>query len=316
MSNNNTKDEKCNCPTSWFSPHRKSKCLLNNTINQLENTLLSTNNDNLQNKNEVKPELLKVEPELPKVEPELPKVEPDVKQKNLSIYVLELSGNKYYIGKTYDPDIRLDTHFNSNGSAWTHKYKPIRVIELIPNSDNFDEDKYTLKYMEKYGINNVRGGSFCEIKLTLDNLTTIKKMISSSTDKCYICGESGHFASNCSNDYDKLLNEMIGLLVDNDLCFRCYRKGHYATDCYAKTTLSGEKIDEKIDEEKEIFYCSYCDKPFDTAKGATCHENLYCKNKKLGKNSSSSSKNNSKCYKCGKPGHYANSCYANKSKTK
>ena len=39
------------------------------------------------------------------------------------------------------------------------KYKPIKVIELI-EGDELDEEKYTLKYMEKYGINNVLGRSF------------------------------------------------------------------------------------------------------------------------------------------------------------
>lgn len=76
------------------------------------------------------------------------------------IYVLELVDNKYYVGKTDNPQFRLESHFNSNGAAWTKKYKPINIIELIPNCDDYDEDKYTLKYMEKYGINNVRGGSF------------------------------------------------------------------------------------------------------------------------------------------------------------
>ena len=51
---------------------------------------------------------------------------------------------------------------------WTTKYKPIKVVELI-EGDNYDEDKYTLKYMEQYGIDNVRGGSFCQIIITVDN---------------------------------------------------------------------------------------------------------------------------------------------------
>ena len=86
------------------------------------------------------------------------------------------------------------------------------------------------------------------------------------------------------------------LLVDNDLCFRSYRKGHYVSDYYAKTTITGDEI--------EIFCCSYCDKEFDTLKGATCHENLYCKNKKI--------KQKNTCYRSGREGHYATDWYASK----
>ena len=147
------------------------------------------------------------------------------------IYTLQLEQQKYYIGKTNNPQFRLDSHFNLNGSEWTKKYKPIQVVEIIPNCDDYDEDKYTIKYMEKYGINNVRGGSFCEIQLREENKTTLKRMITGTTDKCFICGEKGHFAKECNKDDDnfsKLLNELEELLVKNELCFRCYRKGHYA----------------------------------------------------------------------------------------
>jgi predicted GIY-YIG superfamily endonuclease len=34
-----------------------------------------------------------------------------------------LQGYKYYIGKTTQPEIRLNSHFNSNGSSWTIKTK-------------------------------------------------------------------------------------------------------------------------------------------------------------------------------------------------
>ena len=47
----------------------------------------------------------------------------------VNIYILQLEDNsslqgyKYYIGKTNQPEIRLNSHFNSNGSLWTIKTK-------------------------------------------------------------------------------------------------------------------------------------------------------------------------------------------------
>jgi hypothetical protein len=106
----------------------------------------------------------------------------------ISIYALELESGKYYIGKTTNPQFRLEQHFNSYGSAWTNLYKPIKILEIIPNCDDYDEDKYTRMYMDKYGIDNVRGGSFVSIKLDEDTLNTLKKMEYGTNDKCFICG--------------------------------------------------------------------------------------------------------------------------------
>jgi len=71
------------------------------------------------------------------------------------IYILQLEQGKYYVGKTDNPTIRLTNHCESSGSAWTKKYKPVQIYQIIPDCDNYDEDKYTKIYMEKFGIDQV-----------------------------------------------------------------------------------------------------------------------------------------------------------------
>jgi hypothetical protein len=83
------------------------------------------------------------------------------------VYVLELRNSKYYVGKTVkDPQVRFDEHAQGNGAAWTRIHKPIQIINVIENADNFEEDRQTKIYMSEYGINNVRGGSYTSIILS------------------------------------------------------------------------------------------------------------------------------------------------------
>jgi hypothetical protein len=172
------------------------------------------------------------------------------------IYTLKLIQGKYYVGKTNNPSFRLDNHFNSDGSAWTRKYKPIELLELIPNCDDYDEDKYTIKYMDKYGIVNVRGGSFVSFELDKTTIRHLTQMSNGTNDKCFICSKVGHFAKDCKEhkcetheqqcedeweyeetDYDETDDE-----TDEDdygCCFRCGREGHYITSCYASKHIKG-----------------------------------------------------------------------------
>jgi len=125
------------------------------------------------------------------------------------IYALELDQNKYYIGKTCNPSFRMEQHFGSRGSVWTSLYAPLRMIELIPDCDDFDEDKHTIKYMKKHGVDNVRGGSFCQVVLSDENTNTINQMIKGSSNACYTCGESGHYANACKKRFVKKESVML-----------------------------------------------------------------------------------------------------------
>jgi hypothetical protein len=121
------------------------------------------------------------------------------------IYVLELEQNKYYVGKSSKPLNRTGEHiastlFNdvsSSGSGWTRMYTPNKILEVHTSYDEFDEDLYTLRYMKNHGIDNVRGGSFCELNLSQNNIVTLEKMLAGANDRCYYCGSPDHYVNAC-----------------------------------------------------------------------------------------------------------------------
>jgi len=152
------------------------------------------------------------------------------------IYILQLEQGKYYVGKTDNPTIRLTNHYESSGSAWTKKYKPVQIYQIIPDCDNYDEDKYTKIYMDKFGIDQVRGGSFCTIELNNEVKKLIQQGINSSNDNCYKCSKFGHFANSCPTNEIYKENQ-----IDN-ICNWCNKKfpdyknlqKHLIDDCKLK----------------------------------------------------------------------------------
>ena len=120
----------------------------------------------------------------------------DVLTTSLSIYVLELQKGKYYVGRTENMDNRYQQHLNGKGSEWTKLYKPIKILKEYKNASPYDEDKTVIEYMDKFGIENVRGGIYSKINLNKDDIDNIKKQIWSANDKCFNCG-GDHFAKYC-----------------------------------------------------------------------------------------------------------------------
>ncbi len=80
-----------------------------------------------------------------------------------TIYTLQLEENKYYVGKTTKTVQEcFEQHLNGKAGIWTQRYKPIRLIKTIQSSNLFHDDFLVKRLMLMFGIDNVRGGSYCQ----------------------------------------------------------------------------------------------------------------------------------------------------------
>lgn len=121
------------------------------------------------------------------------------------IYILELENNKFYIGNSSNVNKCYEQHLKGLDSEFTKIYKPVKIYKIYNNISEFDEDNYTKLYMKLFGIDNVRGGSYCNIYLT--------------------------------QHQKDLLNIEL-----NNACYRCGRVSHFINKCYAKTHINGDLL--------------------------------------------------------------------------
>ena len=159
------------------------------------------------------------------------------------IYILKLEKGKYYVGTTSDLQQRLREHRQGHGSSWTNKYKPIRIEKSrkVNGSPGLDEDKETKECMKKYGIKNVRGGSYCSFILPNEQYESLYVELLHAENRCSRCRRTGHYIRDCyANTY------VNGDIIEESkrYCRRCGRDGHVINQCYASTYVNGDIIEE------------------------------------------------------------------------
>jgi len=159
--------------------------------------------------------------------------------KTFYIYLIKLCEKKWYVGRTIDVGRRYTEHVlqNGSGSEWTKLHPPVlkdAVRILKRDADVFDEDKYVKICMAKYGIQNVRGGSYSTIVLNKFVMAQLYNEIKGATDRCFNCGKHGHFTTDCTStrvtitDNPSVLNKPMGMARK---CGKCGLTGHNVRTC-------------------------------------------------------------------------------------
>lgn len=219
-------------------------------------------------------------------------------QQELFVYVLKLQHGKYYVGRTTNPSFRIQDHVSGSGSQWTRIHKPVDVIELVPGCDEYDEDKYTKMYMAKYGIDNVRGGSFVSVDLDDSTVSTIRQMLDGASGCCFKCGKKGHFAADCGSASG----------VGSGVRKRVYRESDDDDDDNDDDDDSEESSEDEEDREGRFQNKLVRTTSFSSfSRGGGGGQHASSRRGLVGHITTISC-----CYRCGRPGHYASECYASR----
>lgn len=92
-----------------------------------------------------------------------------IRSSPITIYVLMLHDDRYYVGQSCKFVERISTHFLGKGSAWTRLHPPKAVLcaKTVKTRDwkvaERYENRITLFLMSKHGWRNVRGGFWSNV---------------------------------------------------------------------------------------------------------------------------------------------------------
>ena len=162
----------------------------------------------------------------------------------VNIYVLELQGNKYYVGKTNHTFQRFNQHKSGSGAKWTQKHKVKDLFAFHKNMKDTDENKITIQMMKKYGVRNVRGGSWTKVNMTEAEIKRLEKRINARGKR--------RTKSSSTKKTTKAKKRIS--------CTRCGRTSHTVDKCYARFHANGKSLTRKreiSDAEYRAFFNHY-----------------------------------------------------------
>ena len=104
---------------------------------------------------------------------------------NLYFYFVHLNNDKYYVLLFENNNLTLNNLYNNISPMpdWLLINAPIKVLDRIKYTGNFSLDDYVMLYMNKFGVDNVRGGTFSDVILSPEQKHKINIKMNSMCSK-------------------------------------------------------------------------------------------------------------------------------------
>lgn len=84
-----------------------------------------------------------------------------------SLFLIELEHGKYFAGASPDPIKALEAYREGLGEipSWLSIHRPLRLREVVAVAQSEELDAHVQEWMARYGVENVRGGSWTDVRL-------------------------------------------------------------------------------------------------------------------------------------------------------
>ncbi len=95
---------------------------------------------------------------------------------------------------------RFRAHKAKEGAAWTARHGAYAIVAWQLCAGQYDEERWTLEWMDRHGVEHVRGGSMTRVELDDAEKERFVKCQRNEHDLCLICGASkvDHWARDCN----------------------------------------------------------------------------------------------------------------------
>jgi hypothetical protein len=104
-----------------------------------------------------------------------PHLKEDPSENKLYMYFISLDQDKMFLYTDFKGNDESIIEKAQEKHAFIKLYQPRKIVFTIEINDFYDVDKYVKQFMHMFGIDNTRGGSYCDILMDEESLKCIER---------------------------------------------------------------------------------------------------------------------------------------------